>query len=111
MLARESCSCASCPTLLLGSPRAAAIQSAFCRFTPEPLVADNTYRTFVLDLSPSIEELRKRLDKKWRNQLSSSEKNDLKVVAGKRVQRPVPDFLSDVQPDAKAQDVRNHSGR
>jgi len=65
-----------------GSPRAAVIQSAFCTFTREPLVADNTYRTFVLDLAPALEELRRGLDKKWRNQLSNSEKKDLKVVAG-----------------------------
>ncbi len=30
----------------------------------------------------ALEELRERLDKKWRNQLSSSEKKDLKVMAG-----------------------------
>jgi lipid II:glycine glycyltransferase (peptidoglycan interpeptide bridge formation enzyme) len=40
------------------------------------------YRTFVLDLAPPIEELRKNLDKKWRNQLTRSEKNGLKIVAG-----------------------------
>jgi len=70
------------PNAFLGSPRAGVIRSAFSRFAPEPLVADNTDRTFVLDLAPSVEELRRRLDKKWRNQLSSSEKKDLKVVAG-----------------------------
>lgn len=70
------------PNALAGSPRAAAIQTAFCQFTPEPAVADNTYRTFVLDLSPSLEELRKKLDKKWRNQLSNAEKNGLKVITG-----------------------------
>jgi lipid II:glycine glycyltransferase (peptidoglycan interpeptide bridge formation enzyme) len=68
------------PNAFAGMPRAATIQSAFGRFTPEPLVADNTYRTFIVDLSPSIDELRKKLDKKWRNQLSSSEKNNLKVM-------------------------------
>jgi hypothetical protein len=70
------------PNAFVGSPRAAVIQSAFRKFTPEPLVAANTDRTFVLDLAPSVEELRKRLDKKWRNQLSSSEKKGPKVVAG-----------------------------
>jgi len=70
------------PNAFAGSARAAAIQAAFSGFTQEPLVAENTYRTFVLDLSPSLEELRKRLDKKWRNQLSNAEKNGLKVMAG-----------------------------
>jgi len=70
------------PNAFGGTPRARAFQDAFGRFTPEPLVSDNTYRTFVVGLSPSIEDLRKKLDKKWRNQLSSSEKNNLKVVQG-----------------------------
>ncbi|MGC2792449.1 MAG: peptidoglycan bridge formation glycyltransferase FemA/FemB family protein, partial [Candidatus Sulfotelmatobacter sp.] len=65
-----------------GSPRAALIRSAFSSFTAEPRTPTNSYRTFVLDLAPSIEELRKNLDKKWRNQLTRSEKNGLKVVSG-----------------------------
>ena len=70
------------PNAFVGSPRAAVIQSAFSVFTRETPVADNTYRTFVLDLAPELEDLRKRLDPKWRNKLSGSEKNDLRVVAG-----------------------------
>lgn len=70
------------PNAFAGLPRAAVIQSAFCSFTPEPLVADNTYRTFVLDLAPALEELRRKLDAKWRNHLKRSEKNGLNVVAG-----------------------------
>jgi hypothetical protein len=69
------------PNAFVGSPRAAVIQSAFCSFTREPLVAD-TYRTFVLDLAPTLDELRKGLDKKWRNLLTNSEKKGLQVVAG-----------------------------
>jgi hypothetical protein len=70
------------PNAFAGSPRAAIFQSAFCRFAREPFVADNTYRTFVLDLAPAVEELRKKLDAKWRNHLKRSEKNGLTVVAG-----------------------------
>jgi lipid II:glycine glycyltransferase (peptidoglycan interpeptide bridge formation enzyme) len=70
------------PNAFAGSPRAATMQAAFCRFTQEPFDASNTYRTFVLDLSPSLEELRSRLDKKWRNQLTRSEKNNLRVITG-----------------------------
>lgn len=70
------------PNAFAGSPYAEAIQSAFSSFTPEPLTADNTYRTFVLDLGPTLEELRSALDKKWRNQLTRSEKNNLEVAAG-----------------------------
>lgn len=68
------------PNAFAGTPRAAAIQAAFGRFTPEVLGVENTYRTFVVDISPSFEDLRKKLDKKWRNQLTTSEKNDLRVV-------------------------------
>jgi lipid II:glycine glycyltransferase (peptidoglycan interpeptide bridge formation enzyme) len=70
------------PNAFAGSPRAESFQSAFSRFTQEPLTADNTYRTFVLDLSPSIVELRKKLDPKWRNKLAGAEKNQLSVFAG-----------------------------
>jgi lipid II:glycine glycyltransferase (peptidoglycan interpeptide bridge formation enzyme) len=70
------------PNAFAGSSRATTIEAAFCRFTPEPLGADNTYRTLVLDLNPSLEELRKRLDPKWRNKLSGAEKNGLQVITG-----------------------------
>ncbi len=70
------------PNAFVSSPRAAVIQSAFSTFTRETPVADNTYRTFVLDLAPDLEELRRKLDKKWRNQLSRSERNNLRIIAG-----------------------------
>jgi hypothetical protein len=70
------------PNAFVGSQRAEVIQSAFSSFTPEPLVAENTYRTFVVDLAPKVEELRKNLDAKWRNHLKRAEKNGLNVVAG-----------------------------
>jgi lipid II:glycine glycyltransferase (peptidoglycan interpeptide bridge formation enzyme) len=40
------------------------------------------YRTLVLDLKPSLMDLRKGLDQKWRNQLNRSEKNGLQIVEG-----------------------------
>jgi lipid II:glycine glycyltransferase (peptidoglycan interpeptide bridge formation enzyme) len=70
------------PNAFAGSARATAFQTAFCRFTTEPLAAQNTYRTFVLDLSPCLEKLRRKLDAKWRNHLSRAERNDLKVISG-----------------------------
>src|ERR1700722_4881767 len=70
------------PNAFVGSPRAALIQAAFCRFDPEPTGPDNTYRTFLLDLTPGLEELRRRLDAKWRNHLVRAEKNNLRVIAG-----------------------------
>jgi Acetyltransferase (GNAT) domain len=70
------------PNAFAGSPRAALFQSCFSRFTQEPRTSANLYRTFVLDLAPTIEELRRNLDAKWRNKLTQSEKKGLKVVAG-----------------------------
>lgn len=70
------------PNAFAGSPRAALFQSGFSRFTQEPRTLANAYRTFVLDLGPPIEELRRNLDGKWRNKLTQSEKKGLKVVAG-----------------------------
>jgi lipid II:glycine glycyltransferase (peptidoglycan interpeptide bridge formation enzyme) len=70
------------PNAFVGSTRAAEFQSAFTAFDSEASTPDNTYRTFVLDLAPGLDELRKNLDKKWRNQLSRAEKNNLTVVSG-----------------------------
>ena len=70
------------PNAFAGSPRATVLQSAFSTFSLEPLDADNTYRTFVVDLAPSPADLRKRFDPKWRNKLSGAEKNNLNIIAG-----------------------------
>ena len=70
------------PNAFAGTQRAAAIQSAFSNFDHEPIAPDNIYRTFVLDLAPDLNQLRKNLDAKWRNHLSRAEKIDLKVVTG-----------------------------
>jgi lipid II:glycine glycyltransferase (peptidoglycan interpeptide bridge formation enzyme) len=70
------------PNAFLGSSRAAAVESAFCRFGPEPRSPENVYRTFLVDLAPELPLLRKRLDAKWRNHLSRAEKNNLRIIAG-----------------------------
>jgi lipid II:glycine glycyltransferase (peptidoglycan interpeptide bridge formation enzyme) len=70
------------PNVFVGSQRACQFQSAFSAFTEERPTPANIYRTFILDLAPPIEELRRNLDKKWRNQLTRSEKNGLKIIAG-----------------------------
>ncbi len=70
------------PNAFAESQRALTMRSAFSRFRPEPLDEGNTYRTIVLDLSPSLEELRKAFDPKWRNKLCGAEKNDLRIVMG-----------------------------
>lgn len=70
------------PHAFAGTPRADMFQSAFSKFKPQQLASTELYRTFVVDLGPPLDELRKRLDKKWRNQLSRAERNNLKVVVG-----------------------------
>ena len=40
------------------------------------------YRTLLIDLSPSLESLRRGLRGKWRNHLNGSEKNRLKLLKG-----------------------------
>jgi lipid II:glycine glycyltransferase (peptidoglycan interpeptide bridge formation enzyme) len=69
------------PNAFLGTQRGVLFQSSFSSFTQEASTAANLYRTFVLDLAPSLDQLRKNLDKKWRNQLTRSEKNGLTVNA------------------------------
>ena len=71
------------PNAFEGSARAQTFRAAFSNFTREAVDSETTaYRTFVLDLTPSIENLRASLDKKWRNQLTRSEKNNLTIVSG-----------------------------
>jgi lipid II:glycine glycyltransferase (peptidoglycan interpeptide bridge formation enzyme) len=65
------------PHAFAGTDRAAVFEAALKEsgLHPEPALGD--YQTVVVDLEPSEEILRKRLDKKWRNQLNNSEKNGL----------------------------------
>jgi len=70
------------PNAFAGSQRAADFQAAFSKFTLEGNESVDTYRTFLVDLTGSLEELRCRFDKKWRNQLSRSERNQLTVISG-----------------------------
>jgi lipid II:glycine glycyltransferase (peptidoglycan interpeptide bridge formation enzyme) len=51
-------------------------------FKRDPSVVSN--RTLMLDLTPSLEYLRKNFAQKWRNQLNRAEKNNLKIVEGTR---------------------------
>lgn len=70
------------PNAFSGSSRAEAMQGAFSKFDCTFHLNNEKYRTLVLDLEPSLEELRKNLDKKWRNQLNAAERNSLTITAG-----------------------------
>jgi lipid II:glycine glycyltransferase (peptidoglycan interpeptide bridge formation enzyme) len=70
------------PNAFIGTRRGMLFQSAFSSFTQDASTPANLHRTFVLDLTPPLDELRKNLDAKWRNKLTQSEKKGLKVTAG-----------------------------
>ena len=70
------------PNAFSGSGRAEGFQAAFYEYDCKPGLGSEKYRTLVLELKPSLEELRKKLDKKWRNQLNAAEKNNLTVIQG-----------------------------
>ncbi len=70
------------PNAFAGSARAQVFQSAFAKFSSEAQEPRDAYRTFLVDMTPLPEELRSRLDAKWRNKLKQSEKNHLTVIAG-----------------------------
>jgi hypothetical protein len=59
-----------------------AVESVYaaCGFVPAPSAA--VYRTMVMDLSPSLEEIRKSLSKRWLRQLKKSEKVSFEVQIG-----------------------------
>jgi len=70
------------PNTASGSAEAVVLQSALKGFVTESMASEETERTFILDLAPPLDELRRNLDAKWRNKLTGSEKRGLKIVAG-----------------------------
>jgi lipid II:glycine glycyltransferase (peptidoglycan interpeptide bridge formation enzyme) len=70
------------PNAFVNTMRADVFRASFKNFMCGTNKADRTYRTFLMDLTPSLEEIRLKLDKKWRNQLTCAEKNNLYVIAG-----------------------------
>lgn len=70
------------PNAFGGSRQADIFLKAFSQFNRGSSNYTNTERTFVLNLAPPLEELRKNLDQKWRNQLNRAEKNHLTVIDG-----------------------------
>ena len=70
------------PNVYLGDAAEEPVRKALSElgFEQEPSI--KPYRTLRLDLNPALEELRKKLDQKWRNQLNRAEKNGLELVEG-----------------------------
>lgn len=70
------------PNAFAGSARADIFQAAFSQFATGASGPSGPDRTIVLSLAPALEELRKALDQKWRNQLNRAEKNNLAILEG-----------------------------
>lgn len=70
------------PNAIQGTARASALGVAFSKYAAEPFGRNQTKRTLLLDLSPPLDELRRKLDQKWRNQLNRAEKNGLGLIEG-----------------------------
>ena len=85
------------PNAFVGSQRVQDLQSAFSGFRTVPTGLANVEHTFLLDLSPSLETLRKRLDQKWRNQLNRAERESLTLNMGEGLEEY--DVFSDIYKD------------
>jgi lipid II:glycine glycyltransferase (peptidoglycan interpeptide bridge formation enzyme) len=71
------------PNAFRGTRRAEIVANAFsaASFKFDPAEAPS-YRTTLLDLAPGLDDIRKRLDQKWRNQLNGANKNGLRLREG-----------------------------
>ena len=47
-----------------------------------PVPEENRGRTLIMDISQPLDDVRKKLDQKWRNCLNKSERNNLEVIEG-----------------------------
>ncbi len=70
------------PDAFAGTFRGDSYQAGFSNFAQTKAQYSHVERTFVLDLTPPLDELRKGLDQKWRNQLNRAEKNGLTITEG-----------------------------
>jgi hypothetical protein len=71
------------PEAFEGSERAAVFREAFSGYETAPVESPGGDRTIVVNLAPALEQLRKALDQKWRNQLNRAEKNGLAILEGR----------------------------
>lgn len=68
------------PNAFADSSRAQVFQEAFSGYVTGMGVSTEDYRTIVLDITPSLETLRQKLDAKWRNKLNGAERNGLEII-------------------------------
>jgi lipid II:glycine glycyltransferase (peptidoglycan interpeptide bridge formation enzyme) len=67
------------PNAYTGSSRSSVFDEALSQSSLKADLRKSSYRTILVDLSPDVAAIRKRLDQKWRNQLNRSEKNGLQL--------------------------------
>lgn len=70
------------PSVFEETQQAELFRNAFRRYHSAPVRNGKPEKTIILDLDPPLEELRRKLDQKWRNQLNRAEKNGLEIVEG-----------------------------
>jgi len=70
------------PNVFREDPTARALETSCSKFGFQPATTANLYRTIRVDLSPTPELIRKRLDQKWRNQLNAAERHGLQLHEG-----------------------------
>lgn len=70
------------PNAFTGTQRAKMFETVLTANGFKPVEDESVYRTILVDLSPPLDELRRKLDQKWRNQLNQSERNQLAVTVG-----------------------------
>ena len=70
------------PHLYPAEPEAEVLRQALARAGLQPAPRAAGHRTVLVDLTPDLDTLRRRLDKKWRNQLTHAERNGLSLVDG-----------------------------
>jgi hypothetical protein len=70
------------PNAFGGTARAKMFETVLAESGFKPVADDPVYRTLLVDLAPTLEEIRRQFDQKWRNQLNQSERNQLVVTEG-----------------------------
>ena len=75
------------PHAFAESRRAEVFQGAFEQYQRKSVVGTEKYRTFLLDLSPPLDDVRRTLHRRWRGYLNAAERNELRVSEGDELER------------------------
>ena len=75
------------PHAFAESRRADVFQGALEQYQRKSVVGTEKYRTFLLDLSPPLDDVRRTLHRRWRGYLNAAERNELRVSEGDDLER------------------------